>query len=312
MFRRNVIVITGGLGNQLFQIARGLFISNNSPLLIDKSIGAPRLNEDGAPEINTYFDEFVYIEPESRRDVVGNRIFNFALRFGISSQKRRLQQRILPVIEFLCTVGFLLLRGNFSRFVISKGIGFDARNEVRCGFQIGYFQTFRWLENPDVLQRLRGLKVKEPGIDLKNLQRIAIDAKPLVVHCRFGDYKSESDFGIPDSSYYQHGIDLLRSSFDFSEIWVFSDEINLAKQKIPIEYHDQVRWIDQVDNSSAASLDAMRLGCGYVIANSTFSWWGAMLTLNVGAPVVAPKKWFKNAEDPIDFIPESWTRIDPW
>jgi hypothetical protein len=312
MFKKNIIVVTGGLGNQLFQIARGLYISNDCSLLVDKSVGTPRVNQEGKPEISSYFDDFIYIKPEAKKDFLGSRVFNFALRFGISSQKGGFRQRLIPLIELICTMGFLVLRGNLSRFVISSGIGFDSRNQVRCGFQVGYFQTFRWLEDPQVLQKLRDLKVKKSGKDLEYLQRIAENTKPLVVHCRFGDYKSESDFGIPERSYYQQAIDLLYSNFNFSEIWVFSDEIHLAKEQIPNEYHDRVRWIDDVDNSSAASLDAMRLGSGYVIANSTFSWWGAVLTSNVGAPVVAPKKWFKNAEDPIDFIPESWTRIDPW
>jgi hypothetical protein len=102
------------------------------------------------------------------------------------------------------------------------------------------------------------------------------------------------------------------TNFSFTDIWVFSDEIELAKEKIPEIYLDRVRWIENVDNSSAASLDAMRLGHGYVIANSTFSWWGAMLSVNTEAPVVAPKKWFRNAPDPVDLIPDSWIRFDPW
>lgn len=305
-------VITGGLGNQLFQIARGLFVSKDGTLSVDRSLGKPRLNQAGRPEVSSYFDESIYVDSEASRSILGSRIFNFALRFGITSKKNNFQKRTIPLIEFFCSVSFLLLQGKAYRFNIASGIGYDPRNNVRSAVQVGYFQTFRWLEDSHVLLRLKSLRVREAGRDLQNLQEIAIKAKPLIVHCRFGDYKYESDFGIPDKNYYQSAMDLMFSTCSYPEIWVFSDEIDLAKEKIPRKYHDKVRWIDDVDNSSAASLDAMRLGTGYIIANSTFSWWGAMLTMNTGAPVIAPKKWFKNAEDPVDLIPDSWTRIDPW
>jgi hypothetical protein len=312
MAKNSLTVITGGLGNQLFQIARGLFVSKDGSLLVDRSLGIPRLNQEGRPEVSSYFDDSIYVDSEASRNVLGSRIFNFALRFGITSNKSKIQKRTIPLVEMLCSVAFLFLQGKPYRFNISSGIGYDPRNNGRTSVQVGYFQTFRWLEQSHVLDTLKNLKVREVGKDLRTLQEIAVNAKPLIVHCRFGDYKSESDFGIPDENYYQRALDLMFSTCDYPEIWVFSDEIDLAKEKIPQNYLGRVRWIEDVDNSSAASLDAMRLGSGYIIANSTFSWWGAMLTVNTGAPVIAPKKWFKNAEDPVDLIPDSWTRIDPW
>ena len=312
MDEKSLTVLTGGLGNQLFQIARGLFISKNGSLLVDKSLGKSRVNQHGSPEVSSYFDDSIYVDSKPNKDVLGSRIFNFALRFGITSKNRKFQKSLIPLVEMLCTIGFLIRRGKFSRFCISSGVGYDPRCKARSAVQVGYFQTFRWLENPLVMSTFKNLRVKEVGRDLLNLQRAALKAKPLIVHCRFGDYKDELDFGIPDRNYYQSALDLMYLRCDYSEIWVFSDEIVLAKEKIPNRYHERVRWIGDVDNSSAASLEAMRLGSGYIIANSTFSWWGAMLTANAGVPVVAPKKWFKNAEDPVDLIPNSWIRIDPW
>lgn len=309
---KSLTVITGGLGNQLFQIARGMFVSKDKSLIVDKSLGIPRLNQHGRPEVSAYFDDSIFVDAKANRDVLGGRIFNFALRFGISSKNSKFRERLIPLIEMLCRIGFLMLRGKLLRFSISSGIGYDSRVKIRSAVQVGYFQTFRWLENPQVFSTFKEMKVREAGRDLINLTRAAEKARPLIVHCRFGDYKAESDFGIPERRYYQCALDLMFSKFDYPEIWVFSDEIELAKKKIPEFYHERVRWIEDVDNSSASSLDAMRLGNGYIIANSTFSWWGAMLTENIGAPVVAPNKWFKNAEDPVDLIPNSWIRIDPW
>jgi hypothetical protein len=312
MRRRARTVITGGLGNQLFQIARGLYSSKSDSISIDLSLGVPRLNSDRNPEICSYLSDSIFIDSNVKKDRVGNRIFNLALRFGIGSVKSRYRSAFIPCVELLCSITFLVLRGKLRRFYISRGIGFDSRQMFGNVLSIGYFQSYRWLENNDVLQKLRKLSVKKVGNDLQELLRLAPSAKPLVVHCRFGDYKTESSFGIPDKSYYENALNYMFANFSFNDIWVFSDEIDLAKEKIPEKYVGRVRWIENVDNSSAASLDAMRLGHGYVIANSTFSWWAAMLSANAKAPVIAPKKWFKNGPDPVDLIPDSWIRFEPW
>ena len=54
----------------------------------------------------------------------------------------------------------------------------------------------------------------------------------------------------------------------------------------------------------------MRLGRGYVIANSTFSWWAAYLSLNPGVEVVVPSPWFMGMEDPGELIPPNWKQLD--
>jgi hypothetical protein len=64
------------------------------------------------------------------------------------------------------------------------------------------------------------------------------------------------------------------------------------------------------DISPSETLELMRYGRAYVIANSSFSWWGAYLRMNHRASVYAPKKWFKGMEDPADLIPPDW-RIVP-
>ena len=47
----------------------------------------------------------------------------------------------------------------------------------------------------------------------------------------------------------------------------------------------------------------------HIIANSSFSWWGAWLNANSNKIVVAPKQWFANGQSSVDLIPNQWTRL---
>jgi len=66
--------------------------------------------------------------------------------------------------------------------------------------------------------------------------------------------------------------------------------------------------MENIDNSSASTLEAMRFGRGYVIANSTFSWWGAYLSHTDHAEVIAPDPWFQGMDSPDSLIPRNWQK----
>ena len=124
---------------------------------------------------------------------------------------------------------------------------------------------------------------------------------------RLGDYKNKAEFGIPSLKYYRNAIDFISTLIDISSIWVFSDEPDLAKQKLtPVIPNVHTRWIGNIDDSAAATLDLMRNGVGYVIANSSFSWWAAFLSHNKNAPVVAPVPWFNRNNEPKNLYPAHW------
>ena len=57
------------------------------------------------------------------------------------------------------------------------------------------------------------------------------------------------------------------------------------------------------------SLMLMSKGAAIVIANSSYSWWAAKLSSN-GCIIIAPSKWYQGMKDPLDLIPEDWTKIE--
>jgi hypothetical protein len=60
----------------------------------------------------------------------------------------------------------------------------------------------------------------------------------------------------------------------------------------------------------AETLELMRHGSAYVIANSTFSWWAAFLSYQSGCTKIMPAPWFQNMPSPIGIKPQDWIEIE--
>lgn len=144
------------------------------------------------------------------------------------------------------------------------------------------------------------------------LERIAA-ADSVSLHVRRGDYVTNASaaavHGTCDLGYYQRAVDIVRqvSGRDLV-LFVFSDDPDwaAANLQLPFEIH-LVR-----NNNAATNYEDLRLmsACrNHVIANSSFSWWGAWLNPSPSKIVVAPQRWFL-AKDMVDrdLIPETWLR----
>jgi hypothetical protein len=154
------------------------------------------------------------------------------------------------------------------------------------------------------------LKLKYYSEEVKTYIDLAKIEEPLIVHVRLGDYLKEDSFGIPSLAYYSLGISTLMESFNFRKIWLFSDDPKLAIDRIPIKYREQVRLIEPTHFTPSETLELMRFGKGYLLANSSFSWWGAFLSRTKNCPVIAPRKWFKLGPQPDQIVPPSWQTIE--
>jgi hypothetical protein len=191
----------------------------------------------------------------------------------------------------------------------ARGVGFfEPISKNGSNFDYGYFQSYRWAEK--VIGELKNLSLAETSPSLSKFSELSEKERPLIVHVRLGDYRLESSFGFPGASYYFASIKEAWESGDFGSIWIFSDEIENVGEFLSLEDFEKYRLIDDKNLSSAEVLEIMRLGKGYVIANSTFSWWGAYLSRADSPKIFAPKPWFSEIESPKDLLPESWTRIE--
>ena len=174
---------------------------------------------------------------------------------------------------------------------------------------IGYFQSPKYW-NTGMQDKLRQIiRLQETSPELESLREISSIEWPLVVHVRLGDYNDFSEFGILSSDYYKKSIDFLWKTGNYKKIWIFTNSPNKVLSYLPWEYRENFRLIDICGGSAAHNLEAMRLGYGYIISNSTYSWWGAYLSNNFDSVVVAPDVWFKTLPEPESLLPESWIRM---
>jgi hypothetical protein len=311
--RRTYVHLTGGLGNQLFQLAAALSYRKNSIVVFENNLGSPRLNKKGHPDLFD-FDlrgiDFVVNKNGFLNKSFVSRASNFMLRSGVAPT--RFEKYRIFNFCFL-SAATLILSINFLRpmqLSIGQGLGFfdRRRNGKLSNYQIGYFQSYKWASKPDVFERLMEISPKNPSeIFLSSLEEVKSQS-PIVVHLRLGDYKNENGFGIPDIKYYVQAIQMLQSQIPGTPIWYFSDEPELAKNYLKNNCPEGL-WFSKDLSNSCELLEIMRHGAGYVIGNSTFSWWGAFLRRNQGAPVTAPNPWFRTAS-PVALVPQNWIEID--
>jgi hypothetical protein len=131
------------------------------------------------------------------------------------------------------------------------------------------------------------------------------------IHIRRGDYvkniKTKEYHGICSLDYYKKAIKLTEEKIKNPVFFVFSDDIewvkNNLKTKNPLTF---------VSGNNMPDYEEMVLmsKCDHnIIANSSFSWWGAWLNSNPNKIVIAPKKWYNAPVETKDLIPNKWITI---
>ncbi|NMD00724.1 MAG: alpha-1,2-fucosyltransferase [Bacteroidales bacterium] len=130
------------------------------------------------------------------------------------------------------------------------------------------------------------------------------------IHIRRGDYLNSqysngfAEICTPD--YYRKAIEYISDRIKNPTFYIFTDEIEWVSQNFIIENSVYVQH--NTDKDSWQDLYLMSLCQHNIIANSSFSWWGAWLNNNPEKIVVAPSKWWKQFEHD-DVVPSNWIRI---
>lgn len=288
---RVTVYLFGGLGNQLFQYFAGLAIA--------EATGA-----------KLYLKPFGQTSAVGREDEAGIAAFKTEGTLVSSKVPGQLQEKLLR--RFVTALDHSGLR-EFSR---NRGIFLsDAPElpEMKLGNHrhirlMGYFQDSKYLDSLERQGKSIELPLKNPSPWFENLQRQTRSIKPIIVHLRRGDYLNHAEtIGVLDFAYFKNALDMI-PRLDDSEFWIFSDSLTAAKNFARFAELPEARTqIIQAPSESpdAESMLLMTLGSALVISNSTFSWWGGYMNRGV-EQVIAPKKWFKNLEDPANLVLRNW------
>lgn len=286
--------LIGGLGNQFFQYALGRAISirNNTILKLDIS----------------GFDIYKLRQYSLRH-------FNIVENIASAEDVARFRQtRPRRLINFVSGLGVLPDSFRFTT-ITESGFSFcpqvlEARENV---YLDGYWQSEKYFkEIGDVIRREFTVKYNADPINEEVGQSIR-DTDSVCLHVRRGDYASNPDinkiYKLCTPEYYQTAVGKLTEALAAPHFFVFSDDQQWARENLKIDH--PVTFVGH--NGASKDYEDLRLMSlckHYVIANSSFSWWGAWLGSHPSKLVFAPKAWFQTQQhDTRDLIPDSWYMI---
>lgn len=166
----------------------------------------------------------------------------------------------------------------------------------------GYFQSWRIVSTALDFGYPRRPELRERSEWLDRMVERAAAERPISVHVRRGDYAKVAEFGLLGGDYYDRALAHLRERGIDGPVWIFSDDPAAAREIVDGEI------VSADSPGPAAELLAMSHARAHVIANSTFSWWGAWMNAP-RTPVVAPEPWFAAGPSIEGLIPPEWDRL---
>lgn len=280
--------IMGGMGNQMFQYAFGRYLSlkNNTPLEFELNYF-----------LNKYSRCFILNKFEISYSETNKSWIKF---YNLIPRGKRIFNHILPVIqEIKCTFDPNI------KDLKSKNL-----------YLRGYWSSFKYFDEiRDILKKDFSCVVDLSDITKKWSKIISNSTLPTVsLHVRRGDYLSEVNKKIYKEltvDYYNSAISMLNNKYGKLSVFVFSNDIDWAQRNLKFEDND-VNFVTGNDEDHGFEDMILMWKCKHhVIANSTFSWWGAYLADSSG-DTVAPTEFYNFTDDfhdIRDLYPENWIKL---
>jgi|TARA_B100000085_G_scaffold181088_1_gene165323 hypothetical protein len=220
----------------------------------------------------------------------------------------KLRTELFGAFDLKVNIG--LLNNGHAPVVKERFFHFDEELFTMCPDHvslIGYFQSEKYFKHIEDEIREDFTFKDEVLLPCKEMME-SVD-NPIALHIRRTDYltNSENHFNLP-LAYYEAA---LKHFDDDRNVIVFSDDPAWCSEQ---ELFSDDRFMISENTDNRVDLCLMSLCSDFIIANSSYSWWGAWLSNNKNKKVIAPVQWFgktgytKN-HDTKDLIPDDWTRI---
>jgi hypothetical protein len=291
-----IVQVCGGLGNQMFQHAVGLALSlrRQTELKWDLSWFADNNLHQGFELVRVFGAKHQEATVGDYRRVLGWR--------GIPTLRPHLARQQLKWLRprsYICEPHFHYWPGILD-------VPHDA-------YLVGYWQSERYFI--DVAPAVRDVfRFAMPmSAENRRLAECMQSCESVSIHIRRGDYVSDPVIsrvhGACTLDYYRAAVDFIASRIASPHFFVFSDDPAWVKAHLALDHPTE--FVSH--NCVAESYNDMRLmsQCRHhIIANSSFSWWGAWLDDRPDKIVIAPKRWFANYEaDTRDLYCPGWVLL---
>lgn len=281
-----IVQIIGGLGNQMFQYA--------CYKALEKDFTEVKADLNGFKTYKVHNG----FEIENIFDIKLNKISSFSSELHTS--KSWLFRKIRRLLN---------LKGSYKEETNLFSFDPDMFSNPKNKYYSGYWQNEKYFIAAEKEIR-QAFQFKLPA-DQKNQETLKQirEKNSISIHVRRGDYiKDPLLGGLCDQTYYQKAIQLITSKTTSIQFFIFSDDIDWCKQNLPVEGAEFVSW--NKGDSSYIDMQLMSTCKHHIIANSSFSWWGAWLNENPDKIVIGPKKWMNNTSfDTSTLLPATWIKL---
>ncbi len=291
-----IVRLMGGLGNQLFQYAAGTALAQRLgvPLLLDRGF------LDHRPADMTWTPRAFELD-----------VFDLPIAFATEAQVRYLRR---PMDRRGYSKAHAVLPSLFPDHVFrDKGHGFDpAVKELKAPvYMEGYWQNEGYfLSIADSLRTKLYVPRELPST--RNSEALATikSTKSASIHVRRGDYVSDAEtsrfHGVCSVDYHTSGAELLATQHGVQHFFIFSDDPVWVKENIRLPY-PTTHVSHNTGSDGHWDLWLMKQCDHHIIANSSFSWWGAWLNTSPTKQVIGPARWFQGRDLPSSAIlPPTW------
>lgn len=282
--------IVGGLGNQMFQYAvgRALSIETDQTLKLD-------LTEMERYAVHAFqLEQFdIIYEAAERREIP------YPPRKGLFG-------RLVTKIKNRARIPQL--------FEKTQSFDPNVMNWRGPAHLSGYWQSEKYFaRHADVIRQDFSLNQSYSHQRQNVFSMIRSVEAPISVHVRRGDYvtnqRANAIHGTCEPSWYEKAMAMMAVKTPSPTFFIFSDDPEWARANLP-RFDGAVFVEPQADGRDAEDMHLMAACHSHIIANSTFSWWGAWLNPRQEKHVIAPAQWFRSSErDSTDIVPSKWERL---
>lgn len=303
------LVVSGGLGNQLFQYVYALDRFGLNQFEICAKSGCPRTNKVGLPELFSFNISEKMIQENAKYPRIRELVFDFLLKLSSHGKSDALGKFSFLLVDLIQKIVNGL--GSKYRIHLGDGVGFfhNQSRTPQSEIVVGCFHSYVWATNRDIRTHLQQLDLVVKPSWLIDLEKQAKLEAPVIVHIRRADYLGIAELGFLNFEFYWTQMRELAFLNHGTIFWLFTDNFNEVLDHIPKDLLQLCKLIDYDQADAASNLMAMRLGRAYILSNSTFSWWGAFLSYSDNPLIRCPNRWYRTGKSPYLIFPSNWDLV---